>query len=206
MTQSWPTGDGRRTWPSGTARATAWWSLLRWSVAPGAARVPRPKRDEFPAAATSADEAGLRWPIGRSAPAGPVLSADPPSGRVRYAAGMVSNAVRSIWPNPAPHPPARVWRDWVLVAVLVATAILEGILREDVIWRPVALVLAVALVFPLLRRRTHPLVMVAAAFGAGIAVTVAALVGADGPVGLDTSVYILLFPTRCSAGGPVARP
>ena len=108
---------------------------------------------------------------------------------------MVSNAVRSIWAEPrAPQPPARVWRDWVLVAVLVATAILEASFREDVIWRPVALVLAVALVFPLLWRRTHPLAAVAVTFGVLIAVTVAALVGADGTVGLDTSVYILLFP------------
>ena len=108
---------------------------------------------------------------------------------------MVSNAVRSIWAEPrAPHPPARVWRDWVLVAVLVATAILEASFRQDVIWRPVALVLAVALVFPLLWRRTHPLAAVAVTFGVLIAVTVAALFGADGPVGLDTSVYVLLFP------------
>jgi len=108
---------------------------------------------------------------------------------------MVSNAVRSIWDEPrAPHPPARVWRDWVLVAVLVATAILEASFREDVIWRPVALVHAVALAFPLLWRRTHPLAAVAVTFGVLIAVTVAALFGADGPVGLDTLVYILLFP------------
>ncbi|HSO56336.1 MAG TPA: sensor histidine kinase, partial [Actinomycetes bacterium] len=96
---------------------------------------------------------------------------------------MVSNAVRSIWAEPrAPHPPARVWRDWLLVAVLVSTAILEGIFREDVIWRPVALGLAVALVFPLLWRRTHPLAAVAVTFGVHIAVMVAALFGADGPV------------------------
>jgi signal transduction histidine kinase len=110
---------------------------------------------------------------------------------------MVSNAVRSIWDEPrAPQPPARVWRDWVLVAVLVATAILEASFRQDVIWRPVALVLAVALVFPLLWRRTHPLAAVAVTFGTLIAVAVAAaaLFGADGPVGLDTMVYVLLFP------------
>ena len=110
---------------------------------------------------------------------------------------MVSNAVRSIWAEPrAPDPPARVWRDWVLGAVLVETAILEASFREDVIWRPVALVLAVALVFPLLWRRTHPLAAVAVTFGTliAVAVAVAALFGADGPVGLDTMVYVLLFP------------
>ena len=108
---------------------------------------------------------------------------------------MVTNAARSIWSEPrAPQPPRRVWRDWALVAVLVPTAILEAILRDDLIWRPVALVLAVGLVFTLLIRRTHPLGAVAVAFGAVIVVEVAALVGADGPVGLYTMGYLLLLP------------
>ena len=84
------------------------------------------------------------------------------------------NAVRSLWAEPrVPDPPTRVWRDWALVAVLVPTAVLEGILRDEVVWRPVALVLALGLVFPLLWRRTHPLAAVAVAFGAVIAVDVA---------------------------------
>ena len=108
---------------------------------------------------------------------------------------MVRNAVRSLWAEPrAPQPPVRVWRDWVLVAVLLATAVLEGLLRDQVVWRPVALVLAVGLVWTLLWRRTHPLAVVAVAFGAVIAVDVASLIGADGPVGLDTMIYLVLLP------------
>ena len=104
------------------------------------------------------------------------------------------NAVRSLWAEPrTPDPPARVWLDWVLVGVLVPMAVLEGSLRDDVVWRPVALALALGLVFPLLWRRTHPLAAVAVAFGAVIAVDVAALIGAAGPVGLDTNAYVLLF-------------
>ncbi len=107
----------------------------------------------------------------------------------------MGDAVRSLLAEPrAPQPPERVWRDWLLVGVLVPTAILEGVLREDVVWRPVALVLAVALVFTLLWRRTHPLAMVAVAFGAVIVVTLASLWGADEPVGLYTMVFILLLP------------
>jgi signal transduction histidine kinase len=89
----------------------------------------------------------------------------------------------------------RVWRDWALVAVLVPTAVLEGILRTDVAWRPVALGLAVALVFPLLWRRTHPLAVVAVLFGAVIVLNLATLI--DGPatsVGLYTMIYVLLVP------------
>jgi signal transduction histidine kinase len=91
--------------------------------------------------------------------------------------------------------PVRVWRDWALVAVLVPTAVLEGILRTDVAWRPVALVLAVVLVFPLLWRRTHPLAVVAALFGTVIVLNLATLI--DGPgssVGLNTMIYVLLVP------------
>ncbi|MFL6129258.1 MAG: sensor histidine kinase [Mycobacteriales bacterium] len=107
---------------------------------------------------------------------------------------MVGDAVRSMWAEPrAPQPPERVWRDWLLVAVLVPTAVLEGVFRPDLVWRPVALVLAVALVFTLLWRRTHPLAMVAVAFGAVIAVSVAS-VWAGGPVGLYTMIFILLLP------------
>lgn len=108
---------------------------------------------------------------------------------------MIRDAIRSLWAEPrAPLPPTRVWRDWALVAVLVPTAALEGILREDVTWRGVALALAMALVSTLLWRRTQPLLAVAVAFGALIAVSVAALFGAGGPVGLYSNAYVLLLP------------
>ena len=109
---------------------------------------------------------------------------------------MIRSAFRSLQDEPrAAAPPVRVWRDWALVAVLVPTAVLEGIIREDVAWRPVALVVAVALVFPLLWRRTHPLGVVAVVFGAVILLNLATLI--DGPatsVGLYTVVYVLLIP------------
>ena len=109
---------------------------------------------------------------------------------------MISSVVRSLRDEPrAAAPPARVWRDWALVAVLLLTAVLEGILRTDVPWRPVALVLAVALVFPLLWRRTHPLAVVAVVFGAVIVLNLVTLI--DGPatsVGLYTMIYVLLLP------------
>ena len=104
--------------------------------------------------------------------------------------------VRSLRNEPRPAaPPVRVWRDWALVAVLVPTALLEGILRTDVAWRPVALALAVSLVFPLLWRRTHPLAVVAVLFGAIIVLNLATLI--NGPatsVGLYTMIYVLLVP------------
>jgi signal transduction histidine kinase len=109
---------------------------------------------------------------------------------------MVRDTVRTLWAEPrAAEPPARVWRDWVLVAVLVPTALLEGLLRDDVVWRPVSVLLGVALPWTLLWRRTHPLAAVVAAFGTIILTDIASVVGdAGGVVGLNTTIFILLFP------------
>jgi len=108
---------------------------------------------------------------------------------------VVSNSLRPLWAEPrAPHPPKRVWRDWVLVAVLVPTAVGEGVLRDDVVWRPLALALCVALVFTLLWRRTHPLAVVAIAFGSLAAMDAAALVVGVLQPGLYTTAFVVLLP------------
>ena len=109
---------------------------------------------------------------------------------------VISSVVRSLRDEPrAAAPPPRVWRDWALVAVLLLTAVIEGIFRTDVPWRPVALVLAVALAFPLLWRRTHPLAVVAVVFGAVIVLNLVTLIdGPAEPVGLYTMIYVVLLP------------
>jgi glucose-6-phosphate-specific signal transduction histidine kinase len=116
--------------------------------------------------------------------------------RVPYAGVVINGVVRSLRDEPrAAAPPVRVWRDWALVAVLVPTAVVEGIVRADVPWRPLALVFAVALVFPLLWRRTHPLAVVAVLFGAVIALNLTTLIaGPDKSVGLNTMLYVLVVP------------
>ena len=79
---------------------------------------------------------------------------------------MITNALRSLWAEPrAADAPERVSRDWVLVGVLMVTALLEGVLRDDVAWRPFATIVAVGLAPVLLWRRTHPLACVVVAFG-----------------------------------------
>ncbi len=105
------------------------------------------------------------------------------------------NAVQSLWAEPrAPDPPLRIWRDWALVAVLVPTAVIEGTLREDLVWRPAAIVVSVATVFTLLWRRTHPLVVVAVAFGASVVLTAATLIASGTVAGLYTMAFVLLLP------------
>jgi signal transduction histidine kinase len=103
----------------------------------------------------------------------------------------VRGLIRSIWDEPRPpHPPARVWRDWVLIAVLFLAAVLEGVLRADVPWRVLSIVVTLGVLPTLLWRRTRPLLMLAIAFGA---TTVLSLVtGTDTP-NLDVQAFVLLL-------------
>jgi signal transduction histidine kinase len=105
------------------------------------------------------------------------------------------SAVRSLWDEPrVPHPPTRVWREWALVAVLVPLAIVEVLVRPDLPWRPLALVLGAAPVFTLRWRRSNPLLVIAVAFGAQAVADVANLYGAHQSAALYTSAYVLLLP------------
>jgi signal transduction histidine kinase len=104
---------------------------------------------------------------------------------------VITNALRSLWAEPrAADAHARVWRDCVLVGVLMVTALLEGVLRDDVAWRPFATILAVVLAPVLLWRRTHPLACVVVGFGTAMALGLATLAGGAPNVGLDTMVYV----------------
>ena len=87
-----------------------------------------------------------------------------------------------------------MWRDWVLLAVVVVAALLEGILREDLPLRGLSIALVVGLAPTLLWRRTHPLAMVAIAFGVAAVVDVGLII-ADGPaVEMVSLIYFLLLP------------
>jgi len=94
----------------------------------------------------------------------------------------------------------------VLVGVLVPTALVEGTLRDDVAWRPIALVLAVGLAFTLLWRRTKPLAAVAVTFGALVVVDTAALIADAGPWGYTRLPSYFYCPIRCFGGAVAGRP
>lgn len=93
-----------------------------------------------------------------------------------------------------PNPPVRVWRDWLLVGVFIAIAILEMALREDIVWPWFAFVLALAMISGLLWRRTHPLAVIAVTFGLLNVVNVVAYVAGESDVGLYVSMYVALLP------------
>ena len=74
---------------------------------------------------------------------------------------------RSLWAEPRPADAPPVGRaDWLLVGLYAVACVVEGIARPDVAWRPVVLVLALALVPFLLRRRALPLTAALAGWGA----------------------------------------
>ncbi len=103
----------------------------------------------------------------------------------------MTSPLRSLWDAPAatPSPPRRVWRDWVLVAVLPPLAVLEAALRPELPWRWLWAGVLVALVPTLLWRRTRPLLMLAIAFGVGSIFTL--VTGGDPQ--LVTAAYFLLL-------------
>lgn len=108
---------------------------------------------------------------------------------------MLRDDLRTLWAEPRPpDPPGRVWRDWALLAAGLTGVLLEATLRQDVVWRPVAVVFAIWLCVLPLWRRTHPLAMVALGFGAVILLDAASLLAHPSePVGLYTGLVLLLL-------------
>ena len=82
----------------------------------------------------------------------------------------------------------------MLVGVLVGLALLEGITREDLVWRPLSVPMHLLPIVMLLWRRTHPLLSVAIAWSVITGLDIAAIaVGRDSP-GLVTMVGLIVFP------------
>jgi signal transduction histidine kinase len=107
---------------------------------------------------------------------------------------MVGHGMRALWDEPRPaHPPARVWRDWALVGVVVCGSVVEAVLREDRAWLPVAVAVSAVIALTLLWRRTHPLAAVVISFGTLIAFDIARIVAID-VTGLVSIAAALVLP------------
>ena len=121
------------------------------------------------------------------------LSAGPRAALPPYAEG-VSNPLRFLLEEPRPSaPPVRVWRDWALLAFVTVSGVLEGVLRDDLPLPALSVVLTVGLAPLLLWRRTHPLAVVATAFGL-VAVVDIGLITFDAPaLDMATMLYFLLL-------------
>ena len=82
----------------------------------------------------------------------------------------------------------------MLVALLLPTVLLEGLLREGLAWRPLSLALGVALVLALPWRRRSPFLLFLLAFGALHAAQLAALLAGVAWEGLYAHAAVLLLP------------
>ena len=85
---------------------------------------------------------------------------------MRLYSDVVTGLWRSAWnaPSAAPPPPRRVWRDWVLVALVVMLAVVEGTLRTDLSQPMLAVIPLLAVLPTVLWRRTRPLLMLVIVF------------------------------------------
>src|SRR5829696_3355213 len=129
----------------------------------------------MPAAGTSAPEPDSTWPLAQ--PSSCTFGGyDRARGLPRLIRWPPTHSARC-GPNLDPRtPPDRGLRDWALVAALVGWSLVEVVLRQDLaprpgrIWtglapRPLLLLAVLAVLGPLLWRRTHPLVAVVVSFG-----------------------------------------
>jgi signal transduction histidine kinase len=110
---------------------------------------------------------------------------------------MLTDAVRSLWAEPrVPAPPPWTWRDRMLVLALATGALLEGLLRDDLVWRTSAVAIGVGLLFLAPWRRTRPLLVVALVFGLIATYDMAAVLASVDPelTVLSITAWVLLLP------------
>ena len=101
---------------------------------------------------------------------------------------------RSIWHEPRPTDAPPIGRlDWLLVGVFAAAAVLEGIVRPDLAWRPLVTVLALALLPALLWRRSRPLLAVLVGWGVAGLLSVLQLTADAGDLGLLSMMAVLIL-------------
>lgn len=107
---------------------------------------------------------------------------------------MATNALRSLWAEPRPtNPPDRGPRDWALVAVLVCWSVVDVVLRQDLAPLPLLVPAALAVIGPLLWRRTHPFVAVAVSFGTLTIVEALRILTGSHGVLLDSGLAVLIL-------------
>jgi signal transduction histidine kinase len=100
----------------------------------------------------------------------------------------------SIWhePRPADAPPTGRL-DWLLVGVFAAAALVEGVVRPGLVWRPLVTVLALALIPALLWRRDRPLVAALVGWGVAGLLSVLQLTAHAGNLGLYSMMAVLIL-------------
>jgi len=120
----------------------------------------------------------------------------------------MGNTIRSFLAEPrVPGAPGPISRDLALAGVVIASAVIEALLRTDVPWPVVyaALVTGQALLLPW--RRVYPLAVMVAAFGSILLVEAIANANDTLSDGLYSAVFILVLPyalVRWASGRHIA--
>src|SRR3954453_1363042 len=112
---------------------------------------------------------------------------------------MATSALHALWAEPRPtNPPDRGPRDWALVAVFLCWSVVEVVLRQAA-WtsanlapRPLLLLALLAVLGPLMWRRTHPLVAVAVSFGTLTIVDIVRILTGSGALLSSISATLIL--------------
>ena len=101
---------------------------------------------------------------------------------------------RSIWHEPRPSDAPPIGRlDWALVGVFAAVAVVEGMVRPGVAWRPLVTLLALAMMPALLWRRAHPLMAALVGWGVAGLLSVLQLTAHEGDLGLYSMMAVLIL-------------
>ena len=101
---------------------------------------------------------------------------------------------RSFWGEPRPADAPPVGRlDWLLVGALAVAALVEGVVRPDLTYRPLVTVLALTLVPALLWRRSHPLAAALAGWGVAGLLSLLQLAADTGDLGLNSMMAVLVL-------------
>lgn len=107
----------------------------------------------------------------------------------------MTSVVRAAWELPrAPGAPVRAWRDWVLVGVLVALAVVEASARPELPWLWPSVIIELGLIATLLWRRTHPGLMSLIAFGVVLVADTVRWAAGVAPTDLYTMAFLLILP------------
>ncbi|PWK83229.1 signal transduction histidine kinase [Lentzea atacamensis] len=101
---------------------------------------------------------------------------------------------RSIWREPRPaHAPPIGRLDWLLVGVVAAATLVEGVARPGLPWQPLVTVLALALMPALLWRRARPLMAALVGWGVVGLLSVLQLTAHAGDLGLYSTMAVLIL-------------
>lgn len=121
---------------------------------------------------------------------------------------MVLDATRPYWAEPrAEGAPGPARRDLVLLVALVVAAVVETLVRDDLVWSGLSLAATVVAAATIPWRRVHPLAVTACTFGMMGILDLGSIVADVDWTGLNTAVFLLMIPyalTRWGAGREVA--